>query len=400
MNDTQNHTIPVEPNKTYFIRIINMAAFAAQYFWIEDHTFRIIEVDGIYHKPAEASQIYLTAAQRYGILLTTKNSSSTNFAIMGSMDQDLFDAVPDGLNPNVTSFLVYDSSDPLPTPKLLDEFDPFDDLELRPTDEELLYENPALTVTLDVLMDNLGDGANYAFFNGITYVRPKVPTIYTVKTSGDLATNPDIYGVNTHTYVLKHNEVIEIVLNNHDPGKHPFHLHGHVFQAIARGDDESGDWDPEALRNGSLTFPRTPMRRDVLLVRPNGHMVMRFRSDNPGVWLFHCHIEWHVDSGLIMTFVEAPELLQKQLNAPGAIPENHFESCRAMDPPMSYEGNAAGNTVVSNAVLLLLMLSYLDPVPTATESFRLLSTPPPRSPPRFFSLFFTLSFRIAHLITP
>ena len=46
------------------------------------------------------------------------------------------------------------------------------------------------------------------------------------------------------------------------------------------------------------------MRRDTLAVKPQGHIVLRFRSDNPGVWLFHCHIEWHVDSGLVMTFVE------------------------------------------------------------------------------------------------
>jgi iron transport multicopper oxidase len=93
-------------------------------------------------------------------------------------------------------------------------------------------------------------------------------------------------------------------VNNHDPGKHPFHLHGHNFQAIVRGDDDSGDYDANAVINGSLVLPKKPMRRDVLLVRPNGHIVMRFKSDNPGLWLFHCHIEWHVDSGLVMTFVE------------------------------------------------------------------------------------------------
>ena len=159
MNDTQNLQIPVQPGKTYFLRIINMAAFAAQYFWIEGHTFRIIEVDGEYHEPAEASMIYITAAQRYGILLQARNDTTENFAIMGSMDQDLFDAVPDGLNPNVTSFLVYDADKPMPTPKLIDSFEPFDDMELVPSDGEELFEDPDMVVQLDVLMDNLGDGA-------------------------------------------------------------------------------------------------------------------------------------------------------------------------------------------------------------------------------------------------
>ena len=145
---------------------------------------------------------------------------------------------------------------------------------------------------------------NYAFFSGITYVKPKVPSLYTALTSGEYATNASIYGVNTNSYVLEHNEVVEIVLNNQDPGKHPFHLHGHAFQSILRSEEEAGDFDPESVTNGSVVLPQKPMRRDVLLVRPNGHIVMRFRANNPGVWLFHCHIEWHVDSGLVMTFVE------------------------------------------------------------------------------------------------
>ncbi|KIX07946.1 uncharacterized protein Z518_02600 [Rhinocladiella mackenziei CBS 650.93] len=340
MNDTQNLQIPVQAGRTYFLRIINMAAFAAQYFWIEGHTFRIIEVDGVYHEPAEASMIYVTAAQRYGVLLTTKNETDSNFAIMGSMDQELFDQIPDGLNPNVTSFLVYDKSKPMPTPREIDTFEPFDDMTLVPTDGEELYENPDLVVQLDVVMDNLGDGANYAFFNGITYVRPKVPSLYTALTTGDLAADPIVYGVNTNSYVLGHNEVIEIVLNNQDPGKHPFHLHGHNFQTIVRGDDDSGNYDANAVLNGSVILPRRPMRRDVILARPNGHIVMRFKSDNPGVWFFHCHIEWHVDSGLIMTFVESPLILQQTLT----IPDDHFTACAASDPPMPTRGNAAANT--------------------------------------------------------
>ena len=87
MNDTQNLTTMVQPGKTYMFRIINTAAFAAQYFWFEGHTMRIVEVDGIYTEPAEADMIYLTAAQRYSVLLTTKDDTSTNYAMIGSMDQ-------------------------------------------------------------------------------------------------------------------------------------------------------------------------------------------------------------------------------------------------------------------------------------------------------------------------
>jgi iron transport multicopper oxidase len=46
----------------------------------------IIEVDGVYTEPAETDMIYLTAAQRYGVLVTTRNETSSNFAMVGSMD--------------------------------------------------------------------------------------------------------------------------------------------------------------------------------------------------------------------------------------------------------------------------------------------------------------------------
>lgn len=57
-----------------------------------------------------------------------------------------------------------------------------------------------------------------------------------------------------------------------------------------------------------------------------------------GVWLFHCHIEWHVISGLIATFVEDPLSLQKTIE----IPKDHLDACAAADMPS--KGNAAANT--------------------------------------------------------
>ncbi|KAI4254903.1 MAG: hypothetical protein LQ352_002831 [Teloschistes flavicans] len=370
MNDTQNLNINVEPGKTYMFRIVNMAAFAAQYLWFEGHTMRIVEVDGIYTEAAEAEMIYITAAQRYSVLITTKNDTSANFAIVGSMDQDLFDAVPETLNPNVTGWLVYDKAAPLPTPTLIDAFDPFDDFTLVPYDRLPLLQDVTRTVRLDMKMDNLGDGANYAFFNDRTYTRPKVPTLYSALTTGEMATDVGVYGSNTNSFVLGKGEVVEIVLNSLDPGKHPFHLHGHWFQAVVRSEEEAG------VYVNNETFPEFPMRRDTFMVKPNGNIVLRFRADNPaphypnpgktialtpkkGIWLFHCHIEWHVSSGLMATLIEAPLDLQRQLSlttpstpsidnnnndsALTSIPSSHLEACAKQGVPVT--GNAAGNTV-------------------------------------------------------
>ncbi|TKA66614.1 hypothetical protein B0A55_08152 [Friedmanniomyces simplex] len=335
MNDTQNLTVPVEPGKTYYFRLSNVGAFAGQYFWVEGHTMRIIEVDGVYTDPAETDMIYIAASQRYGFLVTMKNDSSANFAMVGSMDTDLFDTVPATLNTNVTGWLVYDDSAPKTAAALLDDFTPFDDFTLRPQDGMEILGDADLTVTLDLSMNNLGDGANYAFFNDITYTQPVVPTLYSALTTGANAADGTVYGEYTNSYVLEKDQIVDIVLNNADTGKHPFHLHGHNFQAIHRGPDNEGSYNA----TNETSFPVTPMRRDVLLVRPLANFVVRFKADNPGVWFFHCHIDWHLASGLAATFVEAPLELQKTLT----IPEDHLEACRARGIPIA--GNAAGNTV-------------------------------------------------------
>ena len=160
LNDTQNLTVSIQPGKTYLFRMVNMGAFAAQYVWFEEHTMRVVEVDGVYTEPIDADMIYLTAAQRYSVLVTAKNDTNSNFAFVGSMDQDLFDAVPEGLNPNVTGWLVYDDTKELPAPKEVAEFEPFDDFDLVPYDKEELLDHVDRSITLDLKMDNLNDGAN------------------------------------------------------------------------------------------------------------------------------------------------------------------------------------------------------------------------------------------------
>lgn len=251
--------------------------------------------------------------------------------------QTLFDKLPADLNYNSTGWLSYDKSKENPAPAPVYDLTPFDDVTLEAYDGMELLPEPDHNVQLDVIMNNLGNGANYAFFNNITYTFPKVPTLYSVLSSGNMATDPAVYGEYTHPFVLKKNEIVQIVVNNLDTGRHPFHLHGHNFQAIYRSNESAGTWEDGGGASGK-TFPKVPMRRDTMVLYPTGNMVLRFKADNPGVWLFHCHIEWHVISGLMATFVEAPLELQKTLS----IPPDHLAACKAQS--VATQGNAAGNT--------------------------------------------------------
>jgi iron transport multicopper oxidase len=350
LNDTQHSSIRVKPNTTYLIRLINIGAFVSQFFYIEDHTFRIVEIDGVYTEPTEADTLYISVAQRYSILLTTKNSTDKNYPIVTVADSDLLDVISPDLQLNNTNWLEYnaDAAHPLAvmTVDASSEIVPFDDITLVPHDHMELLPDPDFEINVTVIMGNLRNGFGYAFLNDITYTAPKVPTLYTVMSSGDLATNADVYGEYTHPMVLKKNDVVQLVLNNADGGSHPFHLHGHNFQVIDRAppygehfyDFVDGDPVPFDPNNHSA-FPAYPARRDVFVLPPQGYYVIRFVADNPGVWMFHCHIDWHLAQGLAMVLIEAPLEIQRTHH----IPQQHYDVCQAGGVP--FEGNAAADTI-------------------------------------------------------
>jgi Multicopper oxidase len=53
------------------------------------------------------------------------------------------------------------------------------------------------------------------------------------------------------------------------------HLHGHNFQVLHEGNGLT--WD------GTIVNPSNPIRRDVELIRPGGHLVLQFEG-NPGMF--------------------------------------------------------------------------------------------------------------------
>jgi hypothetical protein len=92
----------------------------------------------------------------------------------------------------------------------------------------------------------------------------------------------------------KKDEWTYLLINNTNPVTHPIHLHGHDFFVIAEG---SALWD-------RVVTWQNPPRRDTATLQSSGYLVLAFQADNPGVWLMHCHIGWHINEGLSLQFVE------------------------------------------------------------------------------------------------
>lgn len=54
--------------------------------------------------------------------------------------------------------------------------------------------------------------------------------------------------------------------------------------------------------------------------------------------------QWHIDTGLVATMIEAPLDIQAQFPMGlDSLPANHLQACKTQNQP--YAGNAAGNTL-------------------------------------------------------
>jgi len=85
-------------------------------------------------------------------------------------------------------------------------------------------------------------------------------------------------------------------------------LHGHDFWVLAMGEEDDGDFDPDV----DPINTKDPVFRDTVTVNPKSYVVLRFVVDNPGAWLLHCHIDWHLMVGLAVVFVESPAKVREQ----------------------------------------------------------------------------------------
>ncbi|KAJ7669291.1 Fet3 protein [Mycena polygramma] len=328
----ENATLSFVPGKTYRLRVVNTSAFAMFFFWIDGHEMRVIEVDGTDVEETPIDLVTLTVAQRYSVLVTARNDTAANWAVHANMDTDMFDTVPDSLNPNSTASITYDASLPVLEPGTIQAYHDVDDLSLAPLVAVPALE-PTRTIELEVSFDTMDDGTNHAMFNLVTYNSPLVPAVLSAMTLGENATTASAYG--PQSFVLEHMDVLDIVVKNGDAGKHPFHIHGHKYQIVSRSSDYTSD-DPSVITMANQT---NPLRRDTIQIESMGSATLRVVMDNPGVWFFHCHIEWHLEVGLAIQLIEAPLLAQQQAaNIPGFIQDN----CHALGKPIS--GNAAGHS--------------------------------------------------------
>jgi len=334
VNDMKDVNFKFVKGKTYRVRLINMSAFASAFLWIDSHPLTMIMNDAVYLQTEIAYQLHASSAQRYDFLISAIDRDCGNYPILLALDinRDFRNA---SLTPsfphNQTSWLVMDENAPFNRPtNNIDVWRPADDTHFKPLDNQAMIPAYDHLVKLDFRFCLDENGYPRACLNDKPFITQKVPALYTAATVGENNTNPIVYG-QINPFVVKKGDIVQLVINNQEGATHPFHLHGHHFQILDRPRGYTGDWPGR-----DVNYNPTPNRRDTVTVWPWSHAVLRFKAENPGVWLFHCHIEWHVEMGLTASIIEGPEQLRGK-----QFPEDHLENCRIGGVPT--RGNAAGN---------------------------------------------------------
>ncbi|MDP1801618.1 MAG: multicopper oxidase domain-containing protein [Bacteroidota bacterium] len=136
---------------------------------------------------------------------------------------------------------------------------------------------------------------NYSMLRSPTKTKlPDAPTkILNFTFTGNM--NRYVWSINNKTVsetdkiMIKKGENVRIILYNNSMMRHPMHLHGHFFRIV----NKHGDYSP--LKN-------------VLDIMPMETDTIEFAATESGDWFFHCHILYHMMSGMgrIFSYENSP----------------------------------------------------------------------------------------------
>ncbi|CAG0903076.1 unnamed protein product [Darwinula stevensoni] len=108
-----------------------------------------------------------------------------------------------------------------------------------------------------------------------------------------------------HVLSVPQGSVVDVLLvDEGGPCKanHPFHLHGNHFRVLGMGKvggNASREETEKLLRRGEI---RTRLEdapfKDTVTVPSGGYTLIRFLADNPGYWMMHCHLDYHMELGM------------------------------------------------------------------------------------------------------
>lgn len=316
--------VTLTPGLKHRLRLINPSIEHNFQVSLVGHDFTIISTDLVPIEPVVATDVFLGVGQRYDIIIDASEAVDNYWFNVTLSGTGLCGA---SNNPSPAAIFRYEgASDTLPTnpgtapaDSLCSDRDDFVPVVQRTasitdiTPAVLLNDNLAVTLSMPPLSNTVTWFVNGSAID-VQWDRPVLEYVLEGNTS---------YPRSENIVVVNQQDVWTYwIIQNLSPVPHPMHLHGHDYLVLGRSSplnvplsltqllalSAAGQlggltdlFNPADV--ASLNF-NNPTRRDVTMLPALGFLVVAFRADNPGNWLFHCHIAWHVSGGLSADFVE------------------------------------------------------------------------------------------------
>ncbi|KIV94133.1 hypothetical protein, variant 2 [Exophiala mesophila] len=325
------------------LHLVNAGAVSRLSVSLDGHSMFVYEADGLYVTLQEVQVLHISIGQRYSVMIRLDQNPgdySFRFAAYpyGDMQQVIegqailsYQNMTNNTNMTMMSrmvspWMLVNGSATSGTVEL-------DDQTLAP-----FMGNTAPSGAANVTRHfaiNQTDIVTWVA-NREPFVEPARPIIYGSVSDGWNATTTLLTPANATVDII-----MKVANDSMDTMGHPMHLHGHKFWFLGSGE---GDFPFESVTDApsSMINLQNPPYRDTIDLPPSGWAVIRYITDNPGAWLFHCHVQWHLVSGMAVVLVENEE---RMMDMVGSI-QNAFNNPATNNSQA--EGTSAASTLSGN----------------------------------------------------
>ncbi|KAH7406828.1 multicopper oxidase-domain-containing protein [Phaeosphaeria sp. MPI-PUGE-AT-0046c] len=284
------------PGKSHLLRMVNVGINNWVHVGLDGHKFTVVSADYVPIVPYETDSISIAVGQRYDVIINA-NATTSNYWMRVGVGGNRCDG-PNVNAANIRSIFRYagagsgdpnsTAAAPLPTGCYDEQVVPY----VKTTVPQKMPEGLSFGFT-----DTAGSGdlVQWLVNDVPMLVDLEYPTLQHVA-DGNLTFDKARNVIKVGSKNQWQYWVIQAAPNA-PPIPHPIHLHGHDFYVLAQG---TGNW------TGDISSLKTdnPIRRDTATLPGSGYLVLAFESDNPGAWLMHCHIPFHISGGLGIQFLE------------------------------------------------------------------------------------------------
>ncbi|KAF2671318.1 laccase [Microthyrium microscopicum] len=302
--------INVTPNKLHLLRIINTGI--NQYFHVsaDGHPFTVVAADFTPITPYTTNSLVLTVGQRYDVIFNASQAVGNYWLRVGTGG-----GTCDGPNSNAANIraIIRYTGAPVANPTSTGSNPSGCGEETAPapvvtktvpagTAKQFAVSFSPTTSTGQIFVQWLINGSAIK----VDWSHPTLQQSLAGTTS--FPTSENLYAIgpaNVWTYWVIQNVIAG------PPLPHPIHLHGHRFFLLGSG---TGTFNPAT----TLKY-NNPIFRDTVTLPAGGWIVVAFQADNPGAWLFHCHVAFHISEGFGVQFLERAGDIRSSIGSTSAL---------------------------------------------------------------------------------